>query len=345
MNSFKKRLIRKYDQENFDDELIIQALSKYEDEQKRKKKQQEDDEIQMVRALKRHEYLLQKRNKRLITKNYKRQNFRNNIKPMQHPHSRNDEEKLQHGSSLFNIERNQVVTGNSTKFKCNTYVYKVKYTSNIDKTFGELTSAFTNLFTELHSNMLDLVNGKDKIRVLINHSSFDTPISFPFLNKDDFLKINLQDSFFQVIQSYREIKISANDPLNIDICLARLPNGGRNKPSLHPNIESFRNSSFITKVSNNDKLCAIYSVIIAIAEHEMHHSNKEKHSLEQQKKYQKQINNQQQKSNNQLKIEANRFLQEFSLRADKKYGIEVFNLLQEFYKEEYQITVVSYLSI
>lgn len=261
--------------------------------------------------------------------------------PMMHKHSIDDENILQYGSRLFDVERDSVETGHSRKFNCNTYLYKVNYSSDVTKSFGELTSEFNTLFTKLHTDMINLVSGKDKIRVLIEHSSFDRPISFNFMDKDEFFKINLQDSFFNVIQSYREIPLSSNDPLKINVCLARLPNGGKNKRNVYNSIESFRNSPCITKVQNNDKLCAIYAVIISIAQYEMNHLRRNNHSEEKQKIYRNQLEKKNQKGVNMLKLEAKRFLDELKLDDNIKFGIEVFPMLQKFYKNEYQITVVN----
>lgn len=274
---------------------------------------------------------------------YKRTKSTNTFKAMKYEQSEADEKVLQHGASLFNIERSQVITGNSEKFNCNVYNYNVNFLIDSPKTFGELTTELSEMFIDLHSKMASLVTGKDKIRVLISHASFENPISFPFLSKEDFLNINLEDSFFSVIQSFRTVNVSNNDPLYVNVCLARNPTGGRKSAYIQLNKEAYRNSAFITKVINDDQLCSIYAVIIAIAKYELHHTRIKNLSKQAIDKYRNQLNiqKQNQSSNNQLKIEAMRFVEKNQLDINKQFGIEIFPILQNFYKNEYNIVVVS----
>lgn len=252
------------------------------------------------------------------------------------------EKLIQHGSSLFNIDRNQVITGNSTKFNCTVYKYNVTYSSQQRKTFGELTQEFISLFVKLHSDMMQLIKGRDKIRLLIEHSSFQRPISFSFLDKDGFMSINIQDSFFHVIQSFREVFVSSEDPLLFTVCLARLPNGGRSNKKRHPDMQSYRkNSPFITAVENNDNLCAIYSVFIAIAEYNLHYTQRKKLDKIKIQKYRNILNSNKLRNYSLLRKEADRFLNNFKINSDKKFGLEIFPLLQQYFNNEYQITVVS----
>jgi hypothetical protein len=100
------------------------------------------------------------------------------------------------------------------------------------------------MFIQLHSDMLALVKGKDKINLRISHSSFVKPIIYPFMNRSDFANKNLENTFFGVIQSYRTINVSEQNPLKLNVCLARLPSGagGRKKNKIHPDLTSYRNA-------------------------------------------------------------------------------------------------------
>lgn len=253
------------------------------------------------------------------------------------------EKIIQHGANLFNIDRNQVVTANSTKFNCTVFKYHVTYSSQERKTFAELTQEFISLFVKLHSDMVELVKGRDKIRLLIEHSSFERPISFPFLDKDSFMSINIQDSFFHVIQSFREVIVSSEDPLLFTICVARLPNGGHSKKKRHPDMQSYRlNSPFITAVENNDNLCSIYSVLIAIAHENLKQSECVNFDSEKIKYYRKILYSNKKRNTFYLKQEAVRFLKNNNIEGNKKFGLEIFPVLEKYFKYKYQITVVCF---
>ena len=293
----------------------------------------------------------------IIKKSYKRKKEHNTFKTQHHDLDEEDKQVLQQGASLFNITSEEAMhTGNSKKYNCNLFTYKVKFNNSTEKTFGELTEEINNMFIQLHSDMLALVKGKDKINLRISHSSFVKPIIYPFMNRSDFANINLENTFFGVIQSYRTINVSEQNPLKLNVCLARLPSGagGRKKNKIHPDLTSYRNNSpFIIPIVNKDKYCAIYATIVAIANYELTQSDKKdvnEENEEMEKKFRNQLKNAQKhvflsskycKRNNQLKNEALDFLNNFKLPDDKEFGLEIFPLLEEYYKWKYQITIVS----
>lgn len=64
----------------------------------------------------------------------------------------------------------------SRKFKCSQHVYNVKF-NDTKLTFGQGQNQITNMFTEIHEQLLYLLtNNYDKIRITFIHNSFDHPI-------------------------------------------------------------------------------------------------------------------------------------------------------------------------
>jgi hypothetical protein len=328
-----------YTQEEIDDREIVSHLTLFEASNKQKRKGENLEDL----------------NGKLIKRNYTRKNKHNNFRPPICELSKEDTKLRQLGASLFNITREeQMPTGTSSKFNCNKFVFKVKFNNESGKSIGDLTSEINEMFIQLHSDMLSLLDGKDQINVIINHQDFERPITFPFLNREKFIDINLENTFNSVTQSYRDININNARPLTFDICVARLPtgSGGRKKNFIFRDLTTYRlQSPFISEVENTNNLCAIYSVFVAIAEYELKLDRSNKKLLDATKKsYKKQIMCAKQsyaglsnwsRYNNPLFMLATEFLVKKKLAKEKEYGLEIFPIIQAYFNNEYQITVVS----
>ena len=117
------------------------------------------------------------------------------------------------------------------------------------------------------------MNDKDKIRLVFFHDDFkEGPVRFPFLSKDQFVLTNLINNFNSVIQSYSEIRVNNDQNFNAVAIIAKLPCGtGRNsyKSSNFKTQQDFlNNSTSIINIFNDDNLCGLRAVIIAIAAYE-----------------------------------------------------------------------------
>lgn len=274
-------------------------------------------------------------------KPYKRQKTSNNKRPCPNIISSNDEVIIQKGTSLFNISRNEVTTGNCKKFKCNKITFSVNFLESFEnKTFGEATDELTNMFIELHSQIRSLLTGKDKINLVISHSSLRAPICFGFMDKADFMNINLEDSFFNVIQSFNTVQIGSREGLKVDVAIARIPSGkGNKKRKIHNSMnEMVQESNYIVEVFNNDKLCAIRAVLISIGYFELAKKNRGVHS-DDKLSYYKKLSKQNSKV---LKEKSFEFLKAFDIENNRRFGIEIFPKLEEYFNYEYQITVIGF---
>jgi hypothetical protein len=158
-------------------------------------------------------------------------------------------------------------------FNCEQHNIKINF-GNSSKTFYQAQNDITDLFVELHSKLLNNMRTNDLIRLVFFHSDFkEGPIRYPFMTKETFQSVNLLNNFNSVVQSYREIKINENQNMHGTAIIAHLPSGsGRNsfKNKDYKNQQDFLNNCTrsIIPIENNDNLCGLRSVIIAIAAYE-----------------------------------------------------------------------------
>lgn len=150
------------------------------------------------------------------------------------------------------------------KFNCDQKVFNINF-NNVNKTFEEAQQEITQLFVDLHSKFASLMNEKDYIRVTFLHDEFDRPVGYPFMNKKTLMSTNLQHTFENVIQSYRTITMNNHNQLKAMVVIARLPSGyGLNSDTLQ---NYFYDSKNIITITNDDNLCLIRAVIVAIDYH------------------------------------------------------------------------------
>jgi hypothetical protein len=157
-------------------------------------------------------------------------------------------------------------TSISNRFNCEQLTIKIAF-GNTSKTFEEANNEIQNLFTDLHSKLIAKKNDSDKIRLVFHHDSFqEGPIRIPFLSKNNFAVYNLINNFKSVTQSYKEITMNNNQNLHALAIIARIPQGsGKN----YRNQQDYmNNSSSILNIYNNDNMCGLRAIIVAIAHYE-----------------------------------------------------------------------------
>ncbi len=67
---------------------------------------------------------------------------------------------------------------------------------------------------------------KDYIRIVFFHNEFDRPVGYPFMNKSQLETTDLQSTFENVIQSYKQVQVNEDNSLRAAIIIAKMPSGG-----------------------------------------------------------------------------------------------------------------------
>lgn len=245
------------------------------------------------------------------------------------------------------------MTSNCKKFKCNEYRFKVSFQNGFEnKTFGEATQELTEMFKKMHSDILILMKSVDKVRVVLFHDELPYPVGYQFMDKSEFSSVNLEDTFFQVIQSYSTILIESGSGLRADVTIARLPSGGSNRQRVQYESEEHMidSSNNIEKIVNQNNYCSIYAVLVAIGIFETKKDNfVNKQTNESTGKIptrlfsQNELNDLSKQRNRILDTELKKFLasnNEFKGKA--MIGLNVFPKLEKYFNYEYQITVVGF---
>jgi len=162
-------------------------------------------------------------------------------------------------NNLYTITNTQ--TGHCSKFDCDQETFNIKF-NNINKTFDEAQSEITQMFIDLHRKFENMMTDHDYIRVTFVHKDFDRPIGYPFMTKKTLMSTNLQHTFESVIQSYRDIEINPNNEMKAMVVIARTP-AGSGLP-INSIQNSLQNSPNIITIINDDNLCLIRAVVVAI---------------------------------------------------------------------------------
>jgi hypothetical protein len=166
------------------------------------------------------------------------------------------------------ITINNELIGRCKKFNCEQHSFDIKFDS-VSKTFAQAKNEISKMFTDLHSKFLNLMGPKDSLRITFFHTEFDRPVGYPFMKKSVLETTNLQDNFENVIQSYREISMNANNSLKAVVIVAHLPSGsGGSKLKINNLVDQqdfFDYNVSTHTITNDDNWCAIRAVIIAIA--------------------------------------------------------------------------------
>jgi len=228
----------------------------------------------------------------------------------------------------ISINFDQLPNSNCARFNCEQHNIKINF-GNSSKTFYQAQNDLTDLFVELHAKLLNKMRNNDFIRLVFYHSDFkEGPIRYPFMSKETFQSINLLNNFNSVVQSYREIKINENQNMHGTAIIAHLPSGsGRNsyKNKDYKNQQDFLDNSIrsIIPIENNDNLCGLRSVIIAIAVYEKD----------------EQLNFLLKKNSPFLHKRVKKIAKKCNLK-NKPMGINEFKILEKYFKY-YQITIIN----
>lgn len=213
---------------------------------------------------------------------------------------------------------------------------------------GELTQ----MFGKMHSDILGLMKPIDKVRVVLFHDELAYPVGYHFMDKKEFSSVNLEDTFFQVIQSYNTVLVESGSGLRADVTIARLPSGGANRRRVQYQSEQdmIDSSNIIEKIVNDDMYCSIYSVLVAIGlyENNSHNFVIRSSGLPTGKVPTNFFSSCQlvalsRQRQGILKTELKKFLnihREF--KGNRMIGLAVFPKLEKYFNYEYQITVVGF---
>ncbi len=155
------------------------------------------------------------------------------------------------------------------KFKCAQHTYKIRF-NNIEKSFGNAQNEIQSLFTQLHNKFVSMMGPKDYIRIVFFHNDFDRPVGYPFMNKIQLKTTDLQSTFENVTQSYKQVQINEDNSLTASIIIAKMPSGSggtkTKNQNNHKNQQAFFDQSKHTiTVQNTDNRCLLKSIIISIA--------------------------------------------------------------------------------
>ncbi len=169
------------------------------------------------------------------------------------------------GSSLFTIASE--ADSHCKKFKCSQHTYKIRF-NNIEKSFGDAQNEIQRLFTQLHDKFLNMMGPKDYIRIVFFHNDFDRPVGYPFMIKNQLETTDLQSTFDNVTQSYKQVQINEENTLTASIIIAKMPNGsGGTKTKIQSNYknqQAFFDDSKHTIIVQNTALQWHYNVIKSI---------------------------------------------------------------------------------
>ena len=246
-----------------------------------------------------------------------------------------------------------MVTGNCKKFRCNEYRFKVSFERGLkNKTFEEAMGELTQMFGKMHSDILGLMKPIDKVRVVLFHDELAYSVGYHFMDKKEFSSVNLEDTFFQVIQSYNTVLVESGSGLRADVTIARLPSGGANRRRVQYQSEQdmIDSSNIIEKIVNDDMYCSIYSVLVAIGLYENNRDNFviQSSGLPTGKVPTNFFSSCQlvalsRQRQGILKTELKKFLNKHrEFKGNRMIGLAVFPKLEKYFNYEYQITVVGF---
>lgn len=153
------------------------------------------------------------------------------------------------------------------------------------------------------------------------------------MNRATLSVTNLQDTFDEVIQSYRTVVLNSNNSLRATIVVAHLPSGsGGDYQSQQAFIDD---SERYIPIINSDNTCGIRAVIVAIA----YEKTKAKHLHPIERKQNQTIFNKLTRPNSSLLQKEVLKVKNACYIADKPCGIKEFQLMEIFFKY-YQINII-----
>ena len=184
----------------------------------------------------------------------------------------------------FSITENQESVNSDYGLTQMNFTVKI---SDRERTFDEASEDIHNMFTQISEFFIRKMNENDKIRIVFNHDDFSTSIDLPFVSRNKFTARLLIDSFENVIQSFKDSYVSSNS-FKVTVQIQSMPIGSgrkclgikkKQKPyikvtKINNNIldnldlydiqEYCNRKKSIIKVINNDHLCLVRAVLIAI---------------------------------------------------------------------------------
>ena len=157
------------------------------------------------------------------------------------------------------------------------------------RTFAESHNDLNKMFDEIVKKFSEKMGSKDKIRIVFFHQDIFSCIFIPFVLKKDFSVELLTTTFENVVQSYKDLIVNYNNIFTANVQIQRMPAGrGRpvttlvkkRKPYIKKikltGIQGYCNSkNTIINVINNDNMCLLRAILIAIKYVENHDDKKD----------------------------------------------------------------------
>ncbi len=178
----------------------------------------------------------------------------------------------------YNVEK--ITRNESKKFDCEQTSYKISFPAMFD-TFEQSLNQLIDIFKDLHVEFVESLKPNEAIRIVFSHSSIPRPINIDFMTKEDLTHVTFFSYFEHILQSYKTISINKDNSFYVNIIVAHLPFGMRKRKNLskkqpifnkkvrlkyYQNHQSFcSNQSGIINIVNNDNLCGIRAILIAVA--------------------------------------------------------------------------------
>ena len=128
------------------------------------------------------------------------------------------------------------------KFKCRETTVNLEVTDPRLDNLIQGDNLYRQLFTNIFAELVDPLPENNKVRVLITHEDFQTPISLPFIDKKALTIDLVFDSLDRVVQSKKKdptFEQKSNKKMQIAIFIADNPKGSGRR-ALSPNTYTNR---------------------------------------------------------------------------------------------------------
>ena len=168
----------------------------------------------------------------------------------------NQDENILTGGALELISIESTSTSFIKKWRCQQKRYKIRFPRECNS-FEEANRLVKKIFDGLYKYIFDNTKPKDKVRVVFSHPSLLNNVSCPFIDIENFSAKLMIDMLQRVSQSNRELKVDSDLLCMVQIVDMPVGSGSRMDQYI------IKNNSI--KIANNDNLCAVRAILIAIA--------------------------------------------------------------------------------
>ena len=162
-------------------------------------------------------------------------------------------------------EKESVTKHKSKKFRMTATDHTIRFNnvlSELDliESYERTQAIFEHLLNDVTQDM----NEKDQVRFVLRSEQLDTPISLPFMPVEQLTTERVFSQIERVIQSNRDFRL--NDTVTVDIIHVEAPQGsGRSKRTTLNIREYLHKKGSVIIIKNNDNLCLVRALVVAIA--------------------------------------------------------------------------------